>query len=208
MSAKVIFNRKIFVLLFLSVVLFAVSCHKIPQKPSQDVYAPIVIYPIVPPISTPVKAITQVPIELPVRLVIPSLNIDANVEHLGIDAKGAMETTKGPDDVAWYKFGPRPGEIGSAVLAGHYGWINSLPAVFDKLNKLKIGDKLSVTDGKGNNIFFVVTELRSYGKYDDATNVFVSSDKKSHLNLITCEGVWDKILNSYSKRLVVFAIKE
>jgi len=35
-----------------------------------------------------------------------------------------------------------------------------------------------------------------------------SSDAKAHLNLITCEGVWDKVSKSYSKRLVVFTDRE
>jgi hypothetical protein len=39
----------------------------------------------------------------------------------------------------------------------------------------------------------------------DATAVFISNDGSSHLNLITCDGVWDKQAKQYSKRLVVFA---
>jgi hypothetical protein len=48
-------------------------------------------------------------------------------------------------------------------------------------------------------------------KYDpniSATDVFISSDKKSHLNLITCTGTWDSILKSHSSRLIVFTDKE
>jgi len=38
-----------------------------------------------------------------------------------------------------------------------------------------------------------------------ATDVFTSSDGKAHLNLITCDGIWDKNAAQYSERLVVFA---
>lgn len=54
----------------------------------------------------------------------------------------------------------------------------------------------------------MVRELRTYGPKDDVTNVFNSSDGQAHLNLITCEGIWDKASKSYSKRLVIFTDKE
>jgi hypothetical protein len=41
-------------------------------------------------------------------------------------------------------------------------------------------------------------------KYKKRT-LFLGSNDKAHLNLITCDGVWDVTKKSYSKRLVVFA---
>ncbi len=98
--------------------------------------------------------------------------------------------------------------MGSAVMAGHYGWLNNSPAIFDNLSKLQTGDKVYIEDDKGLVISFVVREIRSYDPKADATDVFSSSDGKSHLNLITCEGIWNKASGSYSKRLVVFTDKE
>ena len=148
----------------------------------------------------------QISIGLPIRLKISKLKIDAPVKSLGLTSDGAMDATKGPYDVAWYKFGPRPGEKGSAVIAGHYGrWKNGAISVFNKLNTLVKGDIVSVKDDKGTIISFVVRESKLYAPTADATNVFYSNDGKSHLNLVTC--VQDKISKKYTKRLVVFTDK-
>jgi len=144
----------------------------------------------------------------PMHLRIPEINVDADIEYVGLTSGGAMGVPKNQDNVAWFKLGQRPGEDGSAVIAGHYGLKNGKGSVFDSLHKLIKGDKLYIEDDKGKIITFVVREIKSYNPQADATEVFNSSDGKSHLNLITCEGTWDKISKSYSQRLVVFTDKE
>lgn len=148
------------------------------------------------------------PVGRPVRLKIPSINIDAPIEYVGLTPDGAMGVPKGPSDAAWYELGPRPGEKGSAVIAGHSGWKNNIPAVFDNLYKLKKGDKIYVEDERGAVIVFVVRESKKYDPKANASDVFESTDGKAHLNLITCAGFWNKIWKSHSDRLVVFADKE
>ncbi|MEK7657661.1 MAG: class F sortase [Patescibacteria group bacterium] len=145
---------------------------------------------------------------LPVRLKIPSINVDAPVEYVGLTPDGAMDVPKGPVNVAWFNLGPRPGENGSSVIAGHYGWKNNIPAVFDNLHKLRIGDKIYIEDEKGANIVFVVRKIQIYGKNKDASGVFYSSDGKAHLNLVTCTGVWNKTEKTRSDRLIVLTDKE
>src|SRR5947209_5303481 len=74
---------------------------------------------------------------LPVHLKIPSINVDAAIEGVGLTPDGTMDVTKEAQGVAWYKLGRRPGERGSAVIAGHYGWKNGRAAAFDNLSKLR-----------------------------------------------------------------------
>jgi hypothetical protein len=50
---------------------------------------------------------------------------------------------------------------------------------------------------------FVVRESRTYNP-GYAEEVFSANDG-AHLNLVTCDGVWDGAKKSYSKRLVIFA---
>lgn len=144
---------------------------------------------------------------LPARLKIPSINVDAHFEYVGLTADGAMDVPKGPLNVGWFDIGPRPGESGSAVIAGHSGFKNGRAAVFDNLNKIKKGDKIYTEDANGTTAIFIVRELRSYKPKADAIDVFTSNDGLAHLNLITCSGVWDVIDKSHSSRLVVFADK-
>lgn len=145
---------------------------------------------------------------LPVRLKIPAIQVDAAVLPTGLAPDGAMDTPKGPLDVAWFDRGVVPGENGSAVIAGHFGWKDNIPAVFDDLSTLRKGDKIYIENDKGEITVFVVRESRLFGEKGNAAEVFNSSDGKAHLNLVTCEGVWNKDTKSYSERLVVFADKE
>jgi len=57
-------------------------------------------------------------------------------------------------------------------------------------------------------ITVVSRDLVRYGLNDDASIVFDSNDQKAHLNLITCEGIWDEVKKTYPQRLVIFADRE
>lgn len=158
--------------------------------------------------SEPLKS-NQISSGLPIRLVIPKIKVDINLEQVGITSQGAVGVAKSRANGAWFNLGPRPGASGNAVITGHFGYFkNGTVGVFNNLYKLKQGDKIYVEDDRGVMISFVVREIKKYDPKDEALDVFSSSDGKSHLNLITCEGFWDKASKSYSKRLVVFADKE
>jgi len=145
---------------------------------------------------------------LPARIRIPTINVNAPVQRLGLTPQGAMEAPKGPTDVAWFNLGPRPGEQGSAVIAGHYGpWKNGQGSVFDNLNTLAKGDRVYIEDGNGTTTAFVVVNIRTYDKSQDPSDVFGSSDGRAHLNLVTCEGIWNAAQKTYSNRLVIFTDK-
>lgn len=143
---------------------------------------------------------------LPVRLVIPSINVDAPIQYVGINSEGEMATPSSAHEVGWFKLGTIPGEVGNAVIAGHFDDKDGDPGVFTNLSKLNKGDKLYVENNQGGQIKFSVREIR-VSEPGYVEEVFVSSDS-AHLNLITCEGVWRKNKKSYSERLLVFADKE
>lgn len=145
---------------------------------------------------------------LPKQLIIPAINVNTSINYVGLKSDGTMDIEKDPDKVAWYEFGPRPGDIGSAVIAGHYGWIGDKGSVFNELHSLKKGDEIFVIDDNGLKTAFVMQESREYDPEADASDVFKSNDGKAHLNLITCEGIWESAKNSYSNRLVIFADKK
>lgn len=175
---------------------------KTSRQPTEQVKAFQMTVPSIPPKTE------QVSFGLPERLMIPRLNIDATIEQVGLTPNGELGTPKDPTNAGWYAQGLRPGENGPSVIDGHSGWQNDIPAVFDNLHKLQEGDKLYIQDDKGVIIAFVVRASRSYDPETDASDVFNSNDGKAHLNLITCEGAWDKTQKSYSERLVVFADRE
>ena len=150
---------------------------------------------------------TQVISEIasPVSLIIPTINVDAEIERVGLTDEGNMEVPSNKDNGGWFAMGPRPGEKGSAVIAGHFDGENGEPGVFNQLNELRGGDKLYIEDDQGVTTTFVVRESRVYdpGYADEVFN----QSEGSYLNLVTCDGAWDGNIKSYSKRLVVFTDK-
>lgn len=149
----------------------------------------------------------QLSVGLPVNLQISGINVDAPIENVGLTSDGAVGIPSNPNNAAWYNLGPRPGDVGSAVITGHVNWYYGATGVFADLHKLQPGDRISVLDDKGATVTFVVRESRSYDAAAQADDVFFSTDGKAHLNLITCEGVWDSKAKQYTQRLVVFADK-
>ncbi len=107
-------------------------------------------------------------------------------------------------NVAWFSLGPNPGQIGSAVIGGHFGIRSGVPFVFYNLDKLKVGDKIYILNDKGDTLTFVIRAVELFDRNADATTVFTSEDGLAHLNLITCEGIWNKINDTYPERRVIF----
>ena len=144
------------------------------------------------------------PTGFPVSLNIPTIGVDSIIEDALITPDGKMDVPSGSVNVAWFSLGPHPGDIGSAVIGGHFGISGGVPFVFYNLDKLKIGDKVFIVNDKKKTLEFIVRSIRSLDQNADATNVFTSNDGLAHLNLITCEGIWNKVNDTYPQRLVVF----
>ena len=204
MNSKISLPWSLAVLVFMAVACSSIIVFFVNKSQSPFIIVSDILIPPVQSIVLPKKIIAGIP----VRMTIPSINVDATIEYVGLTSNGAMAVPKGPNDVGWFELGPRPGDLGSAVIAGHDGWKNGIPAVFDNLSKLVAGDKIYVKDDTGATIIFVVRKVVIYGENDDASTIFDSNDGLAHLNLITCEGFWNATTQSYSSRLVVFTDKE
>ncbi len=85
-----------------------------------------------------------IPQGLPVRLKIPVIGVDSAIEDALITPDRRMDVTSGSVNVAWFALGPHPGDVGSAVIGGHFGISNGVKFVFYDLDKVKIGDKVYI----------------------------------------------------------------
>lgn len=142
---------------------------------------------------------------IPQTISIPKINVNTKVESVGMDSKGRMDVPKNGEETAWYSPGYKPGMNGSAVIDGHLDLVTGAPAVFWNLKKLTSGDTITVSEDNGKKYTFAVDHLTKYP--DDnfpIKEVFAATDVPM-LNLITCNGVWDKASKNYSDRLVVYA---
>lgn len=141
----------------------------------------------------------------PKRLIIPSIGVDADVQHVGIARSGNMAVPTNYSDVGWFRHGTIPGEVGSAVVDGHVDNGLSLPGVFKRLGDVEAGDDVYVEREDGSRLHFVVESVRSY-PYDAVPRelLFDRADA-ARLNLISCEGSWLPGEKTYDQRVVVFA---
>lgn len=142
----------------------------------------------------------------PERLLIPRLHIDAAVQYVGVNAKGDMATPSNFTDVAWYKYGAVPGQLGSAVIAGHVDNGLKLDGVFKRLGDLKVGDDVYVQRRDGARLHFVVTEIKSYPYKSVPTDRLFERADRTRLNLVTCEGGWVGAEKTYDHRLIVYTV--
>lgn len=156
------------------------------------------------PIPPAVEALTASASSTPVQLIIPSISLNANVQWVGKTVGGNMAVPNNFTDVGWYRLGFYPGTLGNAVMAGHLDNGKGTPAVFEHLRDLKIGDEVKVVNRGGDILTFKVTGEALYEYTNAPLQMIFGTSTKSHLNLITCEGVWDPVKKIYDKRLIVY----
>ena len=157
------------------------------------------------PTVTMTPSPTPTPVNLPTRLVIDKLRVDAEVELAGVDENGLMQNPQNWNNVAWFKAGPLPGEFGSSVIAGHYDTNRGAPAVFYNLGKLDPGDIIKVSKMDGSVADFVVSGKEVYPFNDAPLDYLFKSREGSKLILITCNGWFNTKIRTYSNRIVIFA---
>ncbi len=142
---------------------------------------------------------------LPKKLIIPSLDIDTKVENVGITGNGNIGTPSSFNTVAWYKYGPKPGDPGKAILDGHVDNGLGLSGIFLHLSSIKIGADIYLTDAKGSKLHFVVVATSTADYTARLDSVTEKTPSKSGLLLITCEGNWVSKSRTYDKRVLILA---
>ena len=141
---------------------------------------------------------------LPVRLRIPAIDVDTRLEYLGLAHDKSINVDFDASVAGWWKGGPRPGQVGPAVIMGHVHWPTG-PAVFWRLRSLQRGDEILVDRADGTTARFVVTGRDNYKKTAFPSDLVYYPTLKPELRLVTCGGL-DGTTGSYTENLVVFAV--
>lgn len=172
----------------------------VPPTPTAVPLPPTPTATVVPPTAMPVPRAG-----LPVKVKIPKIKVDANVEYVGLTADGAMDVPKNYDNTAWYQLGPRPGEQGNSAIAGHVD-SKTGKAVFWDLKLLKSGDEIFVVGDDGIERKFVVKEVASYKRADAPLQKIFGSSTKKQLSVITCDpdSGFNRTTSEYGGNIVVY----
>lgn len=183
----------------------------VPVQGSQGVVAGVstdraqAVAPTSTPSPTPSPTPTPVPVADPAHISIPSLGIEADIEHVGVTPQNVMEIPKDFFKVGWYRNSPKPGENGkkAAILNGHYDTNTGKPAIFFNLQELAIDDEVIVITTDGLRYVYAVHNIQSHPLENFPSNIVYGSVEGALLKLITCDGYWQTNTQSYSDRLVV-----
>ncbi|NEB74524.1 class F sortase [Streptomyces sp. SID14478] len=141
----------------------------------------------------------------PDRIRIPSLRVDAPLMGLGLNRGGSLDVPP-PEKknlAGWYEAGTRPGERGTAVVAGHVD--NAVgPAVFYDLGALTRGRTIEIDRRDGSVAVFTVDAVEVYAAKDFPDEKVYGAAPRPELRVITCGGPYSR-RTGYQGNVVVFA---
>jgi sortase A len=136
-----------------------------------------------------------------VRLVIPTLQVDAEVKYVPWD--NAIETwliSGLHQEIAWLGGSSWPGLGSNTVLAGHVTIRDYGNGPFRYLDKLTAGDEITVY----TNAKVYIYHVREATIVSESDLWVTAPTDNPQLTLITCTD-WDRDLQLYMKRLIIFA---
>jgi hypothetical protein len=139
----------------------------------------------------------------PTRLQLPSIEVDAEVQPVGVEPDGDMEVPSA-EDAGWYRFGPAPGAAGSSVIAAHVDY-NGKQGAFFRLREVEVGDPVEVSLSDGSTATWVVTRVDQLPKDDLRSSPVFDRAGTPRISLITCGGDFDESVRSYRDNVVVTA---
>jgi sortase (surface protein transpeptidase) len=141
----------------------------------------------------------------PARLVVPALGVDTVVDAVGVEADGQMTVPAEVDRVGWYRFGPAPGDDGSAVLAGHVDSRTQGLGAMAPLREAEPGQEVLVTDAAGTTSRWRVVSRELIEKRVLPLDRLFTRTGPPRLTLITCGGPFLPEYGSYRDNVVVVA---
>jgi sortase (surface protein transpeptidase) len=142
----------------------------------------------------------------PVRLEIPALALGVSLTTLGLNPNGTVQVPSTTTVAGWYRDGPSPGQVGSAVILGHVDSYRGI-GIFFYLRTLRPGDQIEVILADGQHPTFRVTRVAQYAKSAFPDRAVYASHGVSALQLVTCGGVFDHATGSYESNIVVYSVR-
>lgn len=140
----------------------------------------------------------------PVRLRIAAVGIEAPLTGASLDGGAALLPPADAALAGWFTGGPRPGEVGPAVVTGHVDW-SGRPGALDGLAAVEPGDEVLVDRTDGTVARFSVTRVERHDKAAFPGDRVYAPTPAAELRLITCGGPFDHARGGYRDNVVVWA---
>lgn len=150
--------------------------------------------------AAPLAPITGVPL----RLVAPAIDVDAEVATFRLAPDLTMPVPQRAALVAWYDYSAEAGGDGNVVLAGHRDWQRQ-KGVFSDLDRLAEGDEIWIEDAAGNWYRYTVVWTVSIAADTAPVAAIAGYTETRSVTLITCSGAFDRASGQYMERRIVRA---
>jgi hypothetical protein len=156
-----------------------------------------------PPAPTPLG------FSVPVHIDVPQISVHANIMSVGlaVDHSLGVPPMNQARKAAWYKLGPAPGQVGSAVLDGHVDSVEVAGhrGAFYPLGQARPGQTIDVTRADHLIATFTIDSVEQAPKSHFPTDKVYASVAYPALRLITCGGPFNRKTHSYQDNTIVYA---
>ena len=141
----------------------------------------------------------------PVRIIIPSLRVDAAVMRLGRAADGSIQVPPLADHnlAGWYDRSVTPGQDGTSIILGHVDSFTG-PSVFYSIKDLTRGELVEGVRADGRAATFSVDGVQEVAKATFPSGMIYANTRYPGLRLITCGGPFDTATRQYLDNIVVY----
>src|SRR3989338_804411 len=143
----------------------------------------------------------------PNQISLLDINISAPIVPLGLKKDKTLQVPEKASEVGWFEKSAMPGQTGTLIMVGHYD-SETGEGIFYKLDQLKIGEEIILTNTIGEEIIYKIEKMENYPLDNFPDELVYGNTAYPSLRLITCSGNFNAELSRYSHNLVVYASRK
>lgn len=140
----------------------------------------------------------------PSALVLPTIEISADVVPVDAGDDGVLDVPPDPRVVGWWSGGARPGQgRGAVVLDVHLDSRTYGKGPFARATDLIVGDPITVIDEADRKLHYTVESVETYEKTRLPYETLFAQDGPERVVLVTCGGVYRPDQGGWDSNVVV-----
>ena len=147
------------------------------------------------------KAPEYIITSVPVRMRIPALSLDYEVQGTGADERGTMQIVPSLEVISWFRLSSIPGNRGNAILGGHNTWSGVRSRIFS-LDELEIGDEMIIDYADGTSVTFRLESVFVYLLRTAPADLIMDVRGDARVTLITCKWPFNTVTGTSDNRIV------
>ena len=138
---------------------------------------------------------------LPVRMRIPALSLDYEIQPSGADESGNMVIIPALSVISWFELSSIPGNAGNSIMGGHNTWRGERSMLFT-LDELEIGSEMEIEYSDGTSLRFLLESVFVYKLETAPADLIMDYYGQARVTLITCKGPFNSSKGTSENRIV------